>query len=187
MYPMPEMTLNAVIDGSGMNAGYPFYWQRCLNPNCLDMNHSEGCLINVDLDTLDKLPPPGRYEYYALTHFRMMNRGDIHFTTRFSCQINISQELDGAVFAMKQIWSRSLREQVAEWGEDDTYATLALCKCRKMEPWAPMLEEPTVRDFPITGDLLWADDYEEVLKHKYPHYKRKDNFHTKPAMWAAYI
>lgn len=187
MYPMPSSTLNSIIDGSGMNWGFPFYWQSCKNPNCLDMNHSDGCLVNVDLSTLDRLPPPGRFEYYALTHFRLLSRGDVNFTSRFSCQIFITDELDGAIFAMKQIWSRSLREKVAEWGEDDTYATLALVKCRKLEPWAPMLEEPTRRDFAITQDLLWADDYEEVLKHKYPNYKRKDGFHTKPEMWAQFV
>jgi hypothetical protein len=187
MYPMPESTLNSIIDGSGMNWGHTFHWQACKNPNCLDMNHSDGCLVNVDLETLDKLPVPGRFEYYALTHFRLLNRGDINYSSRFSCQIYITDEVDGAVFAMKQHYARSLREKVAEWGEDDTYSTLALCRCRKLEPWAPMLEEPTLRDFPITQDMLWVDDYEEILKHKYPNYKRKDGFHTKPAMWSNYV
>lgn len=185
--PMVETTLNAMIDGSGMNHGFPHMWQSCRNPNCIDLNHSDGCLINVDLDTLSKLPVPGRFEYYSLAHHRMLNRGDQSFTSRFSCQITITDELDGAVFAMKQLFSRSLREKVAEWGEDDNYATIAQHKCRKLEPWAPYVEEPTVRDFAITGDMLWADDYEEVLKHKYPNYKRKDGFHTKPSNWAAYV
>lgn len=187
MYPMPDLTLNNIIDGSGMNHGYGQFWQLCKNISCLDMNHSDGCLINVDIETLDKLPPPGRFEYYALNHFRTHNRGDVTYSSRFSCQIQICDELDGAVFALKQLMSRSLRDKVMEWGEDDNYATISQHKCRKVEQWAPMLEEPTVRDFPVTPDLLWADDYEEILKCKYPNYKRKDGFHTKPEMWAAYV
>jgi hypothetical protein len=187
LHPLPDVTLNTLIDGSGMNHGWSMLWQKCNNPDCADVTHGDGCLINVDIETLDNLPVPGRFEYYALSHFRSHNRADVRFTARFSCQLKLTADLDGGVFAMKQIYARSLRESAGDWGEDDNVATVGYHKCRKIEPYAPMLEEPTVRDFPITAELLWAQDYEEVMKHKYPNYKRKDGYHTKPETWAAFV
>lgn len=178
--PCPDLTLNDLIEGSGIAYGFMHYFQRCENRDCQDHTHGEGCIINVDLDTIDKLEPPGRYEWISLQNYRRVNRGDIKYNTRHSCQIRLSEELDGAVFAMKQYWSRSLRDTAAEWGEDDNYATLALARQRRVEPWAPLLEEPTQRDFPITPDMLYVKDYETVLKFKYPHYQRKDGLSTQP-------
>jgi hypothetical protein len=185
--PMPEVTLNTLIDGSGMCHGWGNMWSQCRNTDCGDFLHGDGCIVNVDIDTLDKLPVPGRWEYSSLVHYRTMNRADIKYNTRFSCQLKLTEELDGGLFALKQFYSRSLREAASDWGEDDNYATLACHKCRKIEPWAPMLEEPTLRDFNIQPEMLWSMDYETVLKHKYPYYKRKDGFHTKPEYWAAYV
>jgi len=187
VYPLQEMTLNALIDQSGMNHGWSTMWGRCFNVDCSDATHGDGCLVNVDLETLDRLAPPGRWEYFMLTHYRTMNRADVKFNVRFSCQIRLTEELDGGVFAMKQYYSRALREAAADWGEDDNWATIAAFRSKKVEPWAPMIEEPTKRDFPITPALLWAKDYEEVLKHKYPSYKRKDGFHTRPDYWSSYV
>lgn len=187
LYPMIDMSLNNLIDSTGMNHGWRTMWNRCNNHECADQYHGDGCLINVDLDTLDKLPPPSRFEYMALTHHRMHNRADVRFTARFSCQIKVIEDLDGGLFAMKQYFSRSLREMAGDWGETDIYATAACHKQKKIEPWAPMLEEPTKKDFPITWDLIWARDYESVLKQKYPSYRRKDGFHTKPEMWDTHI
>ena len=184
---MPDVTLNTLIDGSGICHGWGNIWGACRNSDCGDYLHGDGCLVNVDIDTLDRLPVPGRWEYSSLTHYRSMNRADIKWNTRFSCQLKLTEDLDGGLFAMKQFYSRSLREQAADWGEDDNYATLACHKCRKIEPWAPMLEEPTMRCFNLQPEMLWLSDYESVLKHKYPRYERKDGFHTKPEYWAAYV
>jgi hypothetical protein len=184
--PMPDTTLNLLIDGSGMNHGWPQQWARCKNPDCSELNHSDGCLINVDLETLERLPPPGRFEYFALTHWRNLNRPDFNYTARFSCQIKLDAELDGGVFALKQWFSRSLRESVADWGEDDAFATIACHRQRKIEPWAPPLEEPTVRDFPMSAEMLFVKDYEEVMKYKYPNYRRKDGFNSRPEYWSSY-
>lgn len=186
LVPMPDTTLNDLIDGCGMMHGWFNYWSRCNNQDCADFIHGDGCAVNVDLETLDRLPPPGRFEYFSLAHFRSMNRGDMQFNTRFSCQMKLTEEMDGGLFACKQYYSRSLREVASDWGEMDHYATLASHKSRKIEPWAPMLEEPTKVDFPFTYEMLYAMDYEEVMKHKYPRYKRKDGFHTRPEYWAAY-
>ena len=49
-----------------------------------------------------------------------------------------------------------------------------------------MLEEPTVRGFPLDLNLLYTEDYEDVLKFKYPNYKRKSGFHSRISYWAAY-
>ena len=185
--PMIDTTLNDLIDGCGIAHGWMNHWSRCNNNDCADWIHGDGCIVNVDLETLDKLPPPGRFEYYSLSQYRGMNRGDITYNTRFSCQLKVTEELDGGLFAMKNFFSRSLREVASDWGDVDMYATLSTHKCRKIEPWAPMLEEPTVKDFPFTFDMLWATDFEEIMKHKYPRYKRKDGFHTKPETWAAYV
>lgn len=187
LVPMPDVTLNALIDGSGMASGWMNCFQRCQNPDCQDFLHGEGCMVNVDIDTLDKLTVPSRFEYFQLANWRMINRGDIRYNTRFSCQIKLVEELDGAVFALKQFFSKSLRETAMDWGEDDNYSVAALHKSRKVEPWAPMVEEPTRRDFPITYDLLWVKDHEEVLKYKYPNYKRRDGFHTRPDVWAWWV
>ena len=187
LVPMIDSTLNSMIDGSGMCHGWCTMWSKCRNHDCGDINHGDGCLINVDLGTLDKLPPPGRFEYFSLTHFRNLNRADITYSARFSCQIRLVAELDGAVFALKQFFSRALREYVMDWGEDDNFATVACHRQRKIDSWAPMLEEPTIRDFPMTAELLWARDYEEVLRHKYPQYQRKSGFHTRPDYWSTYV
>lgn len=187
LVPMPDSTLNHIIDGSGMCHGWPQAWAKCKNPDASELNHSDGCLINVDLETLDRLPPPGRFEYFALTHFRNLNRPDFNYSARFSCQIRLCAELDGGVFALKQWFSRSLRESVSDWGEDDIFATVTAHRSRKIEPWAPMLEEPTVRDFPMTAEMLFVKDYEEVMKYKYPNYKRKSGYNTRPDYWATYV
>nr|CCC90535.1 unnamed protein product [Trypanosoma congolense IL3000] len=186
-YPMPDVTLNTLIDGSGMCHGYAHYWGKCNNPDCADWNHGDGCLVNVDIETLDRLLPPNRWEYTSLTNWRSMDRPDITYNTRFSCQIPITEELDGGLFALKQYWSRALRETVSDWGLVDDMATIHSARCRRIEPWAPPLEEPTKIDFPITLDMLWAQSYQDILKAKYPNRRRKDGYHTKPEMWAAYI
>ena len=187
LLPQNDSTLNHIIDGSGMNHGWPTMWSKCRNSDAADFNHGDGCLLNVDLDTIEKLPVPGRFEYFALTHYRNLNRADVTYTARFSCQIKLGPEIDGAVFALKQYFSRSLREHVVDWGEDDNYATIATHRQRKIEPWAPMLEEPTIRDFPLTPELLWVKDYEDVLKFKYPDYTRKSGYHTRPDYWSTYV
>lgn len=186
LVPMVDHTVNDLIDGCGIMHGWFGHWSRCNNVDCADFIHGDGCVVNVDLETLDRMPPPGRFEYFSLAHFRSLNRGDFHFNTRFSCQIKLTEDLDGALIACKQYYSKSLRETASDWGEMDNYATLSSHKCRKIEPWAPMIEEPTKQDFPITFEMLYAMDYEEVMKHKYPRYKRKDGFHTTPEYWAAY-
>lgn len=132
--PMPDSTLNHLIDGSGMNYGWPTMWGRCRNEDCGDLNHGDGCLLHVDLDTLDKLPVPGRHEYFALSHFRNLNRPDVTFAHRFSCQLKLTPDLDGSVFALKQFFSRALREQVMDWGEDDYFSTVSQFRQRKIEP-----------------------------------------------------
>mmetsp|Transcript_71761 Transcript_71761/g.83425 ORF Transcript_71761/g.83425 Transcript_71761/m.83425 type:complete len:312 (+) Transcript_71761:40-975(+) len=185
--PMPDTTLNNLIDGSGMCHGHSNQWGKCNNPSCEDFNHGDGCLVNVDIETLDRLPPPNRFEYTSLAQWRMTDRADITYNTRFSCQIPIVPELDGGLFAMKQYWSRSLRESATHWFEHDNYATGAVMRSKKIEPWAPIIEEPTKRDYPITFDMLWANSYQEIMSHKDADYRRKDGFHTTPKMWAAYV
>jgi hypothetical protein len=184
--PHADMTVNHLIDGSGLNYGWPQFWGRCSNYDCSDWLHGDGCLMNCDIDTLAKLPVPTRLEWSQLTHYRSLNRADAGFNARFSCQIRISEELDGAVFALKQFNSKALRGMAMDWFEVDYTATIALHKCRRVEPWAPMLEEPTMRDFPITWEMLWANDWEAIYQEKYPNYRRKDGFHTKPESWASY-
>ncbi|KAG5481583.1 hypothetical protein LSCM1_05607 [Leishmania martiniquensis] len=186
-YPMPDVTLNTLIDGSGMCHGHATHWGKCNNPDCSDWNHGDGCMVNVDIETLDRLLPPNRWEYTSLTAWRATDRPDITFNTRFSCQIPITEELDGALFALKQLWTRSLRESVSDWGLVDDQATIHSARSKKIEPWAPIIEEPTKVDFPITWDMLWATGYQDIMKEKYSNFRRKDGFHTKPEMWAAYV
>jgi hypothetical protein len=185
--PMPEVSLNTLIDGSGMCHGHGNQWGKCNNPNCEDFNHGDGCIVNVDLETLDRLPPPNRYEYTSLVNWRMMDRPDVTYNTRFSCQIMLSQELDGGLFALKQYWTRSLRETATGWYQHDEYATVSAMRSKKIEPWAPLIEEPTKRDFPITFDMLWVESYQELLAMKDTSYRRRDGFHTKPQMWSLYV
>jgi hypothetical protein len=187
MWPVPNRTINNLIDGSGMNYGFPMMWSRCLNPDCGDHTHGEGCLINVDVDTLNKLPAPGRFEWQQLSLMRRLSRADVSFNSRFSCQLRLTEHLDGGVFALKQFHSKHLRAMATEWEEIDNYAVFALARQKKIEPWAPPIEEPLVRDFPISLDMLWSDDYEEMLQQKYPWYQRKDGFHTRPEMWSTYV
>lgn len=187
LVPMPDMTLNMLIDGSGMCYGYRNYWERCSNPDCIDPNHNDGCQVNVDLETLDRLPPPGRFEHLSLEQHRSNDRPDIQYNTRFSCQLRLTEELDGALFALKNIWGKSLRTQVGSWGETDIQATISSMRSKRIEPWAPILEEPTKRSFPITLDMFWSDSYQEIMLHKYPNYRRTDGFHSKPQTWAAYV
>ncbi|CCW65698.1 unnamed protein product [Phytomonas sp. EM1] len=187
VYPMPDVTLNTFIDGTGMCHGHPHHWGKCNNLDCAEWNHGDGCLLNVDLDTLDRLLPPNRWEYTSLTAWRALDRPDISYNSRFSCQIPITAELDGAVFALKQLWSRALRESVSDWGLVDELATVAMARSKSIEPWAPPLEEPTKVDFPITLDMLWATSYQEIMQKKYSNYRRKDSYHTKPQFWAAYV
>lgn len=186
--PMPDVTLNALIDGSGMNMGATNYFNKCNNKDCTDAMHGEGCLINVDLETLDRLLPPGRFEYNTLNNARIGGaRPDISYTSRFSCQLRITPELDGGLFAMKQINGAKLIESVQDWGHYDDLATLGYARCRQVEPFAPYMEEPLETDFPITLDMLWEDDWEEIMKHKYPKWARKDGFHTKPTAVGWYV
>lgn len=185
--PMPETTLNGLIDGSGICHGHQSCFTRCHNANCEDQNHGTGCLVNVDIETLDRLPPPGRYEYTALQQWRAMERADVQYNTRFSCQIPLSEELDGGLFAMKQLWTRSLRDSATGWGAMDDYATGAVMRSKKIEPWAPIIEEPTKAGFPITFDMLWAKSYQDIMQMKDPKYRRKDGFHTRPEMWGSYV
>lgn len=186
--PMPDTTVNALIDGSGMNHGHGHFWNKCCNRDCQDPMHGEGCLINVDLETLDRLLPPGRFEYMHLNAHRMNGaRPDLSFTTRFSCQIKITEELDGALFALKQINAPNLMAQTIDWSASDDLATIGYNGCRKVEPFAPYLESPTEVDFPITMDMLWTDDWEDIMMHKYPDWRRKDGYHTKPRYWVPYV
>lgn len=186
-YPMPDVTLNTLIDGSGMCHGHPHHWGKCNNPDCADWNHGEGCMVNVDLETLDRLLPPNRWEYTSLCGWRNTDRADITYNTRFSCQIPITIELDGGLFALKQLWSRSLREAVSGWGYTDDQAVVCSARSKKIEPWAPPLEQPTKVDFPITLDMLWATGYQDIMAKKYSNYKRVDGYQTKPSGWAAYV
>ncbi|CAD2221619.1 hypothetical protein AGDE_03564 [Angomonas deanei] len=187
IYPMPDVTLNTLIDGSGMCHGHSGLWGKCNNPDCADWNHGYGCMVNVDIETLDRLLPPNRWEYTSLCSWRSQNRGDITYNTRFSCQIPITEELDGGMFALKQYWSRSLRESVVSWGDVDNQATIAANRSKKIEPWAPIIEEPLKLGTPITIDMLWATSYQDIIQAKNSNYKRKDGYHTKPQNWAAYI
>lgn len=187
MYPMPDVTLNTLIDGSGMCHGHPHHWGKCNNPDCADWTHGDGCMVNVDIETLDRLTPPNRWEYTSLNSWRAIGRPDILYNTRFSCQIRITEELDGGLFALKLLWSRSLRESVSDWGLVDDMATIHSARSKKIEPWAPILEEPTAVDFPISLDMLWATNYEDIMERKYSNYRRKDGYHTKPEFWAAYV
>lgn len=186
-YPMPDVTLNTLIDGSGMCYGSGNAWEKCSNPDCADWNHGTGCLVNVDIDTLDRLLPPNRWEYTSLTMWRNTDRADITFNTRFSCQIRLTEELDGALFALKQLSSPHLRESIKNWGRVDDAATEDSMRSKRIEPWAPIIEEPTKADFPVTLDMLWTTSYQDIMKHKNTSFRRKDGFHTKPEMWAAYV
>eukprot|EP00759_Apiculatamorpha_spiralis_P017948 PhF_6_TR24016/c0_g1_i1/m.33624 len=187
MWPIPNRTINNLIDGCGMCYGYPQLWSRCLNQDCSDYNHGEGCLVNLDVDTLNKLPAPNRREYMHMTFLRRMNRGDITFNTRFSCQLRITEQMDGAVIALKQYHSRHLRAMATDWEDIDNSSLFALARQARIEPWAPPVEKPMERDFPVSLDLLWAEDYEEILQQKYPWYQRKDGFSTRPELWASYV
>lgn len=186
-YPMPDVTLNTLIDGSGMCHGHATHWGKCNNPDCSDWNHGDGCLVNVDIETLDRLLPPNRWEYMSLAAWRATDRPDIVFNTRFSCQIPVTEELDGAVFALKQLWTRALRESVSDWGLVDDQGTINGARSKRIEPWAPIIEEPTLVDFPITWDMLWATGYQDIMQAKYSNYCRKDGYHTKPETWATYV
>eukprot|EP00760_Papus_ankaliazontas_P006923 PhM_4_TR13228/c0_g1_i1/m.25743 len=187
LWPHHNRSLNQLIDGSGMNFGHPSLWSRCLNPDCCDRLHGDGCLVNVDIDTLNRLPAPGRYEYYTLTNLQRLARGDITYNTRFSCQIKLVPELDGAVFALKQYHSAHLRGLASDWSDIDNYAVVALARQQKIMSWTPPLEKPLDAPTPVGWDLLWAEDYEEVLQQKYPWYQRKDGMHTRPKLWSAYV
>ncbi|EPY33166.1 hypothetical protein STCU_02455 [Strigomonas culicis] len=184
---MPDVTLNNLIDGSGMCHGHGGVWSKCNNTDCSDWNHGDGCMVNVDIETLDRLLPPNRWEYTSLTAWRNTDRPDISYNTRFSCQIPITAELDGAVFATKQYYTQSLREAVAGWGQTDDMATISAVRSKKIEPWAPIIEEPLKRDFPITLDMLWANSYQDIMKEMNPNYRRTDGYHTRPENWAAYV
>ncbi|RNF02565.1 hypothetical protein TraAM80_06298 [Trypanosoma rangeli] len=116
-----------------------------------------------------------------------MDRSDITYNTRFSCQISVMEELDGNLLALKQYWTRALREFVSDWGLVDDIGTIHGSRSKRIELWAPIIEEPTQVDFPITLDMLWAQSYQDIMKAKYPERNRKDGFHTKPEMWAAYV
>eukprot|EP00744_Colponema_vietnamica_P008602 GILI01012264.1.p1 GENE.GILI01012264.1~~GILI01012264.1.p1 ORF type:complete len:283 (-),score=61.43 GILI01012264.1:234-1001(-) len=182
--PMAEATVNDLIAASGVVYGEANNFQHCANPDCYDKSHGDGCMVNIDLDTLDRLLPPNRFEYQTLTLLRMMDRADITFTTRFSCQIRITPELDGALIAMKQIMKPRLRSGVTEWGPVDDAATLNVMRSKRVEPWAPIMEEPTKRDFPIGFHHLWATNYTDLMAERDSRYQRKDGFHSKPVMWA---
>lgn len=185
--PMPDTTLNTLIDGTGIMIGYPMAFQQCRNVECADLNHGDGCMVNVDIDTLDKLLPPTRNEFHSLNFFRELGYSAVQYNTRFSCQLFLTEDLDGGIFAMKQPFARGLYESTQGWNQLDTQATLAMRGSRRIEPWAPPLEEPTKADFPLTMDLIWEDDPETLLQRKYPKYRRKDGFHTKPRYWDQYI
>lgn len=187
LYPMPECNLNTLIDGSGMCHGHPNVWSKCTNADCQDWYHGDGCLVNVDLETLDRLPPPNRWEYQSLSQWRTTDRPDVTVNSRFSCQIPLVEELDGALFAVKQLWTRSLREGASNWGLVDDYATIASLRSRRIEPWAPLIEEPTKQDFAVSFDMLWAQSYQEILQATDPKYRRKDGFHTRPEQWSTFV
>ena len=183
MPPMPTTTLNTLIDGCSMVQGQGNYWSKCTNPDCLDPHHGDGCMVNVDIETLDNLPPPSRWEWQSLLVGRQTDRADITFTTRFSCQILLTEEIDGALFALKQMSSSNLRATICQWGPTDDYGTISSLRSKKVEPWAPIIEEPTLRDFPLTLDMLWAQSYQDIMVHKYPNYIRTDGARTRPVYW----
>jgi hypothetical protein len=183
MPPMPTVTLNSLIDGSSMCQGHGMYWSKCTNPDCLDKNHGDGCLVNVDIETLDLLPPPTRWEYNSLFAARKLDRPDVTFNTRFSCQITLTEEIDGALFALKQMFSNNLRATVCQWSATDDYAVVSQMRQRKVEPWAPLVEEPLTRDFPLTLDMLWSESYQDIMRHKVPNYIRTDGTRTRPDYW----
>jgi hypothetical protein len=183
MPPMPTVTLNTLIDGTTMVHGQGNFWSKCTNPDCNDKSHGDGCMVNVDLETLDLLPPPSRSEYNHLAMHANMGRPDITFNTRFSCQITLSEELDGALFALKQFYSTNLRASVCNWSSTDDYGTFISMRSRKVEPWAPLIEEKLVQDFPYTIDMLWAESYQDIMAVKNPNYVRTDGTRTRPSHW----
>lgn len=178
----PDITLSDVIDQSGVADGWkPNQFAVCgAGPDGGTVFHEAGCLINIDIDTLDKMLPPTRWEHQQLQFYRDNDRPDVTYTSRFACCVKITEELDGAVVAMKNHINKSLRAKSMGFGEDDNYATISLHKSRKLEPWAPMVEEPTARDFPITPGLLWARSWQDIYKHKYKDYVRHDGHHSHP-------
>lgn len=182
--PMPETTLNELIASSGVAYGEGNHYHMCANPDCLDKYHGDGCMVNIDLDTLDRLLPPNRFEYQTLAMLRMMDRADVTFTTRFSCQIRVTPELDGALIALKQVMAPRLRAAATEWSPTDDHATLNVLRSKKVEPWAPIIEEPTKRDFPIGFHHLWSTNYTDLMAERDSRYKRKDGYHSKPVFWA---
>jgi hypothetical protein len=186
VHPMADVTLNTLIDGSGMNIGHMDRWQRCVNADCQDRIHGEGCLINVDLETLDRLPPPSRYEYLTLLRLREIDRPEISYNSRFSCQIPLTEELDGGLFALKQHHSKSLAARYTGWTSTDVEATIGLMRQRKVEPFAPYVEEPKQQTVTLSWDLLWAKSYQDFMKARDPKYQRLDGFHSRPETWTAY-
>ena len=187
MPPMPEYTINNIIASSGMNYGHSLYFNACDNEDCQDFNHGDGCLVNVDLETLDRLQPPNRYEYTQLSQFRGLDHPNITFNSRFSCQVAITEELDGAVFAQASPYTRGGRAMTTDTSNFDDLGLIAGHKSKRVEPWAPILEEPTVRDFSLGYDTLWCTSYQDFMAKKYPNYKRKDGFHSKPTTWCARV
>ena len=129
---------------------YGWEWWVHANSDCGD--HT--CLVNVDVDTIHKLPAPTRYEYQQLALLRRLSRADVTFNSRFSCQLRLTEHLDGGVFALKQFHSRHLRAMAAEWEDIDNYAIFAQARQGKFEPWYPPIEAPLERDFPISFDML---------------------------------
>jgi len=176
---MPETSLNTLIDGTGMCFGNPSWWSKCSNPDCQDPKHGDGCMVNIDIDTLDRMLPPSRNEYAQLRLGRLNDRPDVSYTTRFSCQIPLTEELDGALIALKQLASPGLRGRTAGWSTQDDYATVAVHRSQRIEPWAPLIEEPTL-GIPYSFDMLWAGSYQEILKMKDPGYRRTDGCATYP-------
>lgn len=183
MPPMPTVSLNSLIDGCSMVQGQGAYWSKCTNPDCLDPHHGDGCVVNVDIETLDLMPPPSRWEWNSLMTSRKMDRPDITFNTRFSCQIMLTEEIDGGLFAMKQLNSSNARAKVCQWSATDDYGTIALARQRRVEPWAPLIEENLAMDFPLSIDMLWAESYQDIMRARNPDYIRTDGARTRPDYW----
>lgn len=55
---------------------------------------------------------------------------------------------------MKQVHSAGLRAATSDWGTFEDYGVVQSARCKPIQPWAPIIEQPTKIDFPITPDMI---------------------------------